>query len=240
MVSFWAMCYNHTESSYVHPWVSLNNATYASSGFNHGPRYNGTLSECLMFSSQRMNGYHLDYRDGAPTTVLGAAGDGNGSFKNLEWHHFCVYHAYNGILWVDGVRTWGPANDGEATWSVSPDTTNGFQILQMVIGNRAGLLAAEAPKTNHFGVSNFIVSNPADWDADEFDDITAIDPLDTIYDKYAAWSMRTIEDDNRDGILWHYPFQADCNDIGPYAKHLTLSAGGQIASNNGTYDGPTF
>jgi len=236
-VSFWAMVYNHT-STQVRPWVNIDNPTYPSSGLYHGPCYNAGLTKCILYSGQRDSGFHNDYWDDTPTTVMGDAGDGTGQWDHLTWHHFCFSHSWNGSLWVDGKRTWYNSNQGEATWSVAPDTNNGAQNLFLRIGGSARS-GSWQPLSDHFGVSNLSIWDPDGQDLSEFDDVEAIDPTDGAQDRFAAWCMNNPVDNTKSGLLWGWPMQADLNDVGPHGKHLSLGAGTH-ALNNGTYNGPVF
>ena len=122
-VMFWVHVYHHTDTN-EHPFFSISNPLY-SSGLRHGPRYNTGKSRMYTFQyGGSPENAHAGYWDAAPTTVLGNAGDGTGNFKHLEWHHFMINHSWNGSMWVDGYRTWYNTNDGEATWSVHPTTSN--------------------------------------------------------------------------------------------------------------------
>jgi hypothetical protein len=195
-----------------------------------------------LYSGQRGGdpvGDHGDVWDEEPTTVLGNAGDGTGNFVNFEWHHFMINHSWNGSLWVDGLRTWYADNQGEATWSVHPITSNGWQDLTLeILGHRNN--AAYKPATGHAGVTNLSIFDPDNIVTTEFDNVTAIDPADGWQDRMCAWLMNNPIDNSKSGLLWGWPMQEDLNDVGPHGKHMTKDANAIWDTTNGTYEGPYF
>ena len=239
--SAWVMVYNHTEASYEHPWWRIYNETYEG-GVGDGPRYNSGDGKCQLWSYQYSAGVKSGYWDVNPTTIYGDAGDGTGQWNNLTWHHILIIHSWNGSMWIDGKRTWYNDNiPPTTTWSVEPGTNNGIRDLNIrFLGGRNASLSK--PQTAHAGIANMSFWHGNSLVSTEWEGYTAIDPADTWLDRAAAALMQNTCDTltSKTGLLWGYPLQEDCNDVGPYAKHGTMNPNAQIASNNGTYDGPIF
>lgn len=239
--SAWVMVYNHTESSYEHPFWRIYNDTYEG-GVGDGPVYNSGDGKCQLYSYQYSAGVKKGYWDVNPTTIYGDAGDGTGEWDDLTWHHILIIHSWNGSMWIDGKRTWYQANiPPTTTWSVEPGTNNGIRDMYLrLLGGRNATVSK--PQTAHAGISNMSFWHGNSMVAGDWDEFEAIDPADLWVDRAAAALMNRPVDQLADktGLLWGYPLQEGCDDVGPYLKHGVMNVNAEISANNGTYDAPTF